>query len=178
VSVRFEADNRWGNATFATYSALPIVELRLEADVETAACRVPANRAWTPTKLMLKPGDRVEFSTSGAVEAARADQRAFYHQVSPDGRNERFDYLPQSDLPALVLMGRIGNGPAFAVGKSLRLEVGPQQGSGELWLGINDDNVNDNSGEWLVQITMDRGTGSTRGGNGPSTDFDEDLEIL
>jgi hypothetical protein len=124
VSVRIEADNRWGNATFATYSALPIVELRLEADVETAARRVPANSAWTPTRLMLKPGDSVEISASGTVEAARADERAFYHQVSPDGRNERFAYLPQSDLPALVLMGRIDNGPAFAVGRSMRLKVG------------------------------------------------------
>jgi len=41
------------------------------------------------------------------------------------------------------------------VGKYVdRLTAGSPCGSGELFLGINDDNVNDNSGAWKVRITV------------------------
>ncbi len=128
----------------------------------TVTIRVPANAAWTKTGLVVREGDSLEFSASGTVEATpNTDKRPFYHQVPPSGRGDQFPYMPAPKLPALALVGRIGDGPAFLVGESLRLKVGPVKGDGELRLGINDDIVRDNEGQWLVRIKI---AGASRSG--------------
>jgi hypothetical protein len=74
--------------------------------------------------------------------------------VPPSGRAEFHSHLPQAFLPALSLLGRIGNGPVVPVGLGVRMLAAPPYGSGELFLGINDDGVGDNSGAWTVRITI------------------------
>jgi hypothetical protein len=163
----------------------------LNIDGTRATIRIPADKIWTETGLLLRAGDTLTITASGTVEAAGpTEKRAFYHAVSPNGREERLDYLPDRDLPALSLVGMYGDvQPVFFVGESLRMTIGAGKGEGYLRLAINDDDVSDNQGAWLVQITIDRGTGpaeeqpTTRaeppGGGNDSTDaFDEDLEAL
>jgi hypothetical protein len=134
--------------------------------------QVPAVSAWTATGIVLPPGAAIEIEASGTVEAAAAsDGRPFYHQVPPTGRGELQSHLPQPLLHALSLLGRIGNGPVVPIGLGVKMLAAPPYGSGELFLGINDDVVADNSGAWTVRITFLIGapassTGSSGGDRG------------
>ncbi len=122
---------------------------------------VPANRAWTHTGIFVEPGSSVMIDATGQIEAVPpSDARPLFHRVPPEGRSERQGNKPQPSMPALVMLGRIGNGPIFAAGN--HIEVGPDQyGTGELQLGINDDNVNDNTGSWTATVTVRAGSSAT-----------------
>jgi hypothetical protein len=122
---------------------------------QSRTIQVAASAAWTATGVVLDPGVGVEIEASGTIEAAAPSEgRALYHQVPPSGRAEFHSHLPQAFLPALSLLGRIGNGPVVPVGLGVRMLAAPPYGSGELFLGINDDGVGDNSGAWTVRITI------------------------
>ena len=56
------------------------------------------------------------------------------------------------------LLARIGNGPVMEAGARAEFHGGDPYGTGELQLGINDDNVADNSGAWNVRVTVRGGT--------------------
>jgi hypothetical protein len=115
---------------------------------------VPANRAWTRTGVFIDPGSTVLIEATGLIEAvSSADPRPLFHRVPPEGRAERQENKPQPTMRALAMLGRIGNGPVFEVGARTELASDPKQ-SGELQLGINDNNVADNTGSWSVQITV------------------------
>jgi hypothetical protein len=121
----------------------------------TITVQVPANQAWTSTGVTLSPGMTVQIEASGTVEASSSsDTRPFYHQVPPDGRLERHADKPAPLLLALSLLGRIGTGPVLLVGARAQFTVGPPYGSGQLFLGINDDMVTDNAGAWTARITI------------------------
>src|SRR4051794_8985526 len=116
---------------------------------QTTTVTVPANQAWTRTGIYLNPGSTVVIEARGVIEAVSpADTRAMFHQVPPAGRPERQANKPHPDMPALVMLARIGNGPVLEAGAHAQLQAGGRNGSGELMLGINDDNVVDNTGSW------------------------------
>ena len=52
--------------------------------------------------------------------------------------------------PVLCLIGRIGNDPAFYVGREQALD---RRTDRRLWLGINDFDVTDNVGEFYAEVT-------------------------
>ncbi len=119
--------------------------------------QVPANQAWTPTGVMLDGGTSVRIEASAMIEASgQSDARVFYHQVPPEGRDEFLSNMPQPLLKSLCLMAKVGNGgPALPVGKYIHtFSGGAPYGNGELYLGINDDTLADNSGAWNVRITV------------------------
>ncbi|HYU04025.1 MAG TPA: hypothetical protein VEL02_09300, partial [Jatrophihabitantaceae bacterium] len=66
--------------------------------------------------------------------------------------------LPQALAGALI--GRIGNGRPFPIGAGPATIAAPD--SGRLSLGINDDNVSDNAGQFQIQLSGS-GVGSQRG---------------
>ena len=47
------------------------------------------------------------------------------------------------------MIGRIGNGAPFGIGNQT---VVPMPATGELFLGVNDDEVGDNSGGFVVDV--------------------------
>ena len=62
-------------------------------------------------------------------------------------------YVPGSPLPnafAGALIGRIDNGRPFGIGNLTSVEM---PASGILYLGVNDDNVSDNSGQFQVVVS-------------------------
>jgi hypothetical protein len=127
--------------------------------VQTITVTVPANQAWTRTGIVLNPGSSVILEAQGAVEAVgQSDTRALFHRVPPEGRPERQSNKPQPLLPALVMLARIGDGPVMEAGARAEFPAGDPYGSGELQLGINDDNVADNSGAWTVRVTVRGGS--------------------
>jgi hypothetical protein len=109
---------------------------------------------------MVEPGSSILLEASGSVDAVPAsDTRALFHRVPPEGRPERQSNKPQPLMPALVMLARIGNGPVMEAGARAEFPGGDPYGTGELQLGINDDNVADNSGAWTVRVTVRGGSG-------------------
>ena len=55
-----------------------------------------------------------------------------------------------------ALIGRVGNGQAFGIGNQAGAAV--DAGRGLLYLGVNDDNVEDNRGAFTVTVTAQPAT--------------------
>jgi hypothetical protein len=109
---------------------------------------VPANQQWVSSGLTVRRGEILTFQSTGEI------------RISGDGGDiagvagsKRQRYAGASPLPqnfAGALIGRIGNGEPFAIGDNTRVTM---PGAGVLWLGINDDSLGDNSGQFNVVIT-------------------------
>jgi hypothetical protein len=108
---------------------------------------VNANQAWNDTGIDLRNGQEVYFETSGQVTWSPN------RRVDADGtRNSKPDTnrpLPERNSGALV--GRIGERDIFFIGT----DVGPfrVRGNGRLYLGVNDDQVDDNTGSYRVVVS-------------------------
>lgn len=108
---------------------------------------VSATTAWSDTGIDLRSGSTVFFEASGNVRWGR-DRRD-----GPEGENDSPNNpnRPIPNRPAAGLIGRIGNdADAFYIGN----EQGPirVRSSGRLYLGINDDFLQDNSGSFRVIV--------------------------
>jgi RHS repeat-associated protein len=55
------------------------------------------------------------------------------------------------DFPCWSLIGQIGDGPLFEIGNGITM---PVTQSGELYLGVNDNNYPDNTGNWQAAINQ------------------------
>jgi hypothetical protein len=110
---------------------------------------VPANQQWTPTTIRVNQGDRLQFQSSGEI------------QLRPANANDKAGvagsytqrHAPNSPLPnafAGALLGRIDSGQPFGIGDQKTI-VAPA--SGLLYLGINDDDLADNSGQFNVTVS-------------------------
>ena len=119
---------------------------RREGASPQTSVRVEANRRWTDTGLMVQPGERVAFSTSGTIEFGRG------MNTGPDGDKNlgaRAAY-PIRDMPVGGLIGRVGDSAPFAIGSTgspISMPTG-----GRLYLGVNDDDYRDNNGAFDVNI--------------------------
>ena len=112
---------------------------------------VPANQQWTATGINVRQGWTLQLTTSGEIQFSpdRADRAA----PAGNGINKRNPGSPMPQALAGALIGRIGNGDAFGVGNLTTLRV---PANGPLFLGINDDNVSDNAGNFQVSIVVPR----------------------
>jgi len=121
--------------------------------VPEGSVRVPANQQWTATNMIIRRGDRVLFTPEGEIQlSGDADDKASANG-SLKGRTAA--NAPMPGVLAGALIGRIGNGAPFAIGnQSVPL---PMSGDGPLWLGINDDQVSDNTGSLVVRVLVTRG---------------------
>ena len=111
-----------------------------------ARVRVEANRPWTDTGLVVQPGERISFNVDGTVTFG-ANMTA-----GPDGNK---DLPPNSryPVPSMAvggLVARVGNGRPFPIG-STRGPIDMPNG-GRLYLGVNDDQLEDNSNGFDVQV--------------------------
>jgi hypothetical protein len=119
------------------------------------AIRLPANQAWVPTGLIVRAGETLNFNTTGELQLSgdvndRAGAAGAYGQRRP-GRG-----APLPSVFAGALIGRINNGEPFAIGNLQNVEM---PAGGQLFLGINDDVLNDNAGDFYVSISR---TGNRR----------------
>ena len=107
---------------------------------------VAANRQWTPTGIRVNQGDVLQFSSTGEIHFTGND-------VASSAGSLGHRYVPGSPLPAAfagALIGRIDSGQPFGIGDQTSLTM---PASGLLYLGINDDNVTDNTGQFQVVIS-------------------------
>lgn len=109
---------------------------------------VPGNQQWVATGLNVRQGENVYFQSSGQIQFSpdpndKAQNAGAFNQKHVAG-------APLPNMLAGALIGRIGNGEPFAIGNQA---VIPMPESGPLYLGVNDDNVGDNSGQFTVKVT-------------------------
>lgn len=118
------------------------------ASTAGGAIVVNGNQQWTQTGLMVRRGERLTFNTTGEIRLSTAGDDVAAPAGATSGRKVAASPMPNAIAGALI--GRIGNGQPFGVG-NLTSVVMPA--TGMLFLGINDDHVADNTGEFRVEIT-------------------------
>ena len=108
---------------------------------------VNSNSSWTDTSVDVRAGQTIYFSAQGEVRWGR-DRRdgpeGEHNSPSNPGR-------PMPNRPAAALIGKIGDSnDIFFIGG----EEGPirVRSSGRLYLGVNDDFLNDNGGNFRVVV--------------------------
>jgi hypothetical protein len=107
---------------------------------------VQANQQWNDGGITVKKGDRVAFNTSGQISYGQG------LTAGPDGNGElRKATYPVAVMPVGGLIGRVGTGAPFPIGSNSAPIVMPNDG--RLMLGVNDDEIGDNSGAFTVTVT-------------------------
>jgi hypothetical protein len=108
---------------------------------------VVANAAWSDTGIEVKSGQRIYLEASGEIRWG-PNRRA-----GPSGEpNSPYNAArPMPNRPGAALIGRVGNtNDYFFVGDERGAIL--VRGSGRLFLGINDDNLQDNTGYFRVIV--------------------------
>jgi hypothetical protein len=111
---------------------------------------VSAQQAWTPTGIIVSRGETLTISATGDINFGAGTS-------SSNGSSERSTANPVPAYGTGALVARIGNGKPFAIGSQMQFQA---PAAGQLFLGINDTHVQDNSGAFEVQIQ--RGAVRTR----------------
>jgi hypothetical protein len=109
---------------------------------------VYADRQWTDTGMQIRAGEILRFIPSGEVAWGPGRHDGPAGEVNSPYNQAR----PIPDRPGAALIGRIGN-DTFYIGEgstSFRART-----AGRLYLGINDDYVQDNQGHFQVTVQRD-----------------------
>ena len=110
---------------------------------------VSAKQQWTPTGITVRRGEVLTFNTTGEIQLSADSNDIATPAGAKNARNAASAPLPRELAGALI--GRIGpRGEPFGIGN---LSTVTMPAAGVLFLGINDDELNDNNGEFRVQIT-------------------------
>jgi hypothetical protein len=116
---------------------------------QSGGVNVNANQRWTPTGITVAKGQQVRFDASGEVQLSTDPADTAVTAGSKIGRRLSGGPLPGQLAGALI--GRVGNGQAFGIGNQSDPLTMPA--AGVLYLGVNDDNVDDNRGAFSVTVT-------------------------
>jgi len=109
---------------------------------------VDARRGWTDSGITVNTGDQVAFQASGEITFGRSPGQT----ATPDGNAAgRSGSYPDPTVPVGALIGRVGtNGKPFAIG--MQTQPLPMPAAGRLYLGVNDNELGDNSGAFTVVV--------------------------
>ena len=107
---------------------------------------VDARRRWTDTDVRAEAGDLITFVADGTIELNQSGASS-----APSGSPYTTQSPPLRTAAVGLLIARIGNSEVIPVGsnRTVRAPV-----SGEILLGVNDDVLEDNSGEYRVRISV------------------------
>jgi hypothetical protein len=137
-----------GGGYFPTQGRTGAVDTRDGQGTPSRSLIVPGNQHWTPTNIRVNQGDPLSFQVTGEIRfTPNANDRA------GAAGSLAHKYVPGAPLPqalAGALIGRIDNGQPFGIGDQASVRM---PASGILYLGVNDDNVSDNSGQFQVVIS-------------------------
>jgi hypothetical protein len=114
--------------------------------------RVDPKERWTDTGLDVFVGDRLYFDAEGTLQLSEGGPDPSTPAGATSGRR-----APNAPLPraaAGTLIARIGNSAPLIIGAQRTITRAPV--SGRLYLGVNDDHLPDNSGEYRVSVTIER----------------------
>ena len=110
---------------------------------------VRATQRWTSTGVHVRDGDVVRIDSTGTVQLSA--NAADTSSPGGAGSGRRARSAPMPDRPAGGLIARIGDAPPIFVGADSTLRA---NATGELYLGVNDDHLSDNRGEFRVAVTV------------------------
>jgi Ca2+-binding EF-hand superfamily protein len=112
--------------------------------------RLPGNVAWRDTGLTVRAGEEVVIRATGEIRwTPRPEDRA---TAAGSRSGARIGGAPLPGIAVGALIARVGDSaPFLATSSDGRLRM-PQ--SGRLFLGVNDDDVADNGGEFAVTIQL------------------------
>jgi Ca2+-binding EF-hand superfamily protein len=114
--------------------------------------RVDPKLRWTDTGLDVMLGDRLTFDAEGTIQMSTGNADAATPAGAASGRRAPNALLAQE--VAGVLIARIGDSAPLMIGAQRTVARAPV--SGRLFLGVNDDHLDDNSGEFRVSVTIGR----------------------
>ena len=120
--------------------------------VPPGAVRVPGNARWVATPFAVRRGDRLSFNATGQVQLSDNPADVAQPAGSVSQRHAAGSPLPQNFAGALI--AKVGNSAPFPIGNNTAPIAMPA--AGQLYLMVNDDEVSDNRGEFIVQITPQR----------------------
>jgi hypothetical protein len=109
---------------------------------------VPSNQQWTSSGVDVRLGETIHFRASGNITLSNNPGDNATPAGAIDGR-----MAGKSPLPGVVgglLIGRVNNGHPFAIGADATITM---PANGRLYLGINDDYVPDNTGNFVVEMS-------------------------
>jgi len=109
---------------------------------------VSATDRWTDTGLTVRAGDSISIEADGTIQMS--GDRNDTAEPAGSRRNAPGALVPNA--PAGMLIARIGNGAPFAVG-ARRTARAPA--SGRLYLGVNDDYLEDNNGQFNAMVSIE-----------------------
>jgi EF hand len=119
----------------------------------TQTIRVNAQERWTDTGITVRAGEILTFESSGTVQMTDDARDTATPAGSTKGR--RAPNAPILNALAGSLIAKIGESAPILVGdrRSLRATV-----SGSVSLGVNDDHLPDNDGQFIVTVGIQRRT--------------------
>jgi hypothetical protein len=110
---------------------------------------VDSRERWTDTGIDVRPGEVIDFDVNGGIQLSTDSSDI----ADPDGARSgrRASQAPLRTARAGALIARIDNEAPFLVGnqRSVRAVAG-----GRLYLGVNDDDLTDNSGHFQVVVSV------------------------
>jgi Ca2+-binding EF-hand superfamily protein len=136
----------------AALAAAPAAGRRGAVATSGQIVRVQAKQRWTDTGLDVQAGDRVTFDAEGTMQLSEGGTDAATPAGARSGR--RAPNAPLAEEVAGGLIARIGESTPIFVGAQRTIQRAPL--SGRLFLAVNDDHLDDNTGEYRVSITIDR----------------------
>jgi hypothetical protein len=121
---------------------------RSAAPANARSVVVPSNVEWTNTGFNVSRGQYLRFEPSGEIRLSMNGEDVGRPAGAMTARKAEKATIPT--IPVGALIGRVGNGQPFPIGDTTNAFDMPD--SGRLFLGINDDHVGDNSGNYVVKI--------------------------
>lgn len=121
---------------------------RSNAPASARSVVVPSNVEWTSTGIMVSQGQWLRFEPSGEIRLSTNGEDIARASGATSGRHADRATIPS--VPVGALIARINNGAPFSIGDSN--QAFQMSATGRLFLGVNDDHVPDNSGNFVVKI--------------------------
>jgi hypothetical protein len=111
--------------------------------------RVPATTRWVDSGVTVRQGQTITFDTTGEVRLSSDPNDVAVPAGAKSGRHATGAPMPNALAGALI--GRIGSGAPFGIGNQTTVRA---PATGRLYLSVNDDELNDNSGEFTVKVSV------------------------
>ena len=111
--------------------------------------RVPATTRWVDSGVTVLQGQTITLESSGEVRLSSDPNDVAVPAGAKSGRHATGAPLPNALAGALI--GRVGTGAPFGIGNQTSVRA---PATGRLYLSVNDDELNDNSGEFTVKVNV------------------------
>jgi len=121
---------------------------RSAAPANARSVVVPSNVQWTTAGFEVSRGQYLRFEPSGEIRLSTNGDDMGRAAGAVNGRTAANATIPS--IPVGALIGRVGNGQPFPIGDTTNAIEMPA--NGRLFFGVNDDHVQDNSGNYVVKV--------------------------